>query len=109
MKVNIHRELTTLDGRPIVNPQTKTPLTLGLVIIEALLSQPAPGAKDCAPADKMHRYQIAVKIHNHSDLVPRNDFDMSVEDVSLCKRLIGELYNPLVAGQAMLLLEGQTE
>ena len=107
MRVNIHRELTALTGAPILNPQNKLPLTLGVVLVEALLSPPAQGQKDCAPADKMHRYQTAVKIHNHNDR--GNDFDMSVEDVSLCKRLVGELYNPLVAGQAMLMLEGQTE
>ncbi len=74
-------------------------MTLGSVSINALLLQ-YKGEDNLPGEEKLRRWELAVKIKNGPDPV-----ELTVENVSLIKNLIGKSYGPLICGQAWKLLD----
>jgi len=98
---NFDWALKTLDGKDIPGTEPDKPgkpLTAAAVAINALL---APNDEKLAGTEKAHRYCLAQKIHQSPAEV-----DLKVEDVTLIKKLVGEVYAPLVVGQMFPFLDG---
>lgn len=92
-------QIKGLDGKPVsVSETDKTPVTLGSVATTALL---APGGPESpTPEEKGRRFFIALKIHDG-----KGD-RLTVEELALVKRVIGQIYGPLVYGRAVELIDG---
>lgn len=99
MKVNFNKEFKTLDGATVLNEEK--PLSLKTVAVTALLT-PAP-EETISGEEKAERYLLAESISKSNG----SPISVKAEDVSLLKKLIGELYLPLIVGQAYRLLEGE--
>jgi hypothetical protein len=99
VKVKFDTTLKTLDGDPI--KQDDKDFTLRQVAVNALMSFGEKEAK-IGGKEKFDRYKLANKIHNGADGV-------KPEEIAKIKELIGELYGPLVVGQAWMVLDGDEE
>ena len=96
MKVKLNEVLKDIDGKTPLKLPNKT-MTLKDVSIQAILT---PG-KDEKPEQKYKNYEI------FRELSEGGEVDLSVEDVSYLKRKIGELFPPLIMGQAWDMLENK--
>lgn len=99
MEIDFGQKLKDLDGVEMKDGKG-VDYTLSKVCVEALLSQGDPQAKIGGP-EKMKRYSLAQKIHNG-----KNPIRVDAEDITLLKKLIGEIFLPLAVGQAYEMLEG---
>lgn len=72
--------------------------TLAKCAIEALMAV-FPDERELSGDDKVKRYKLASLIHK-GGLV-----EITAEELSLLKRLIGKFYSPLIVGQAYAMLE----
>jgi hypothetical protein len=75
--------------------------TLRGVCVEALLAS-YEDERALAGEEKLKRWELAMKIKKAQDPA-----DLSVEEISLIKKLIGKAYGALVVGQAWSMLEGK--
>lgn len=90
-----------LDGSPIQGADGKPQpdYTLEKVAEQALLGRFQD--ESSALGDEMtKRYDLAQRIYNH-----KADVTLSVEELSLVKRLIGKAFPPLIVGQAWHMLD----
>jgi len=105
MKVNVNVNFKTLDGKDIpANPQNieEGSMNLKNVCVASLL---APLEEEKLDGnEKAKRYSIAQTIYDCKE----GYVELSVEDISLLKKLIGNMYLPLIVGQAYSFLEGNT-
>lgn len=76
-------------------------LTLGDICIEALLMTQANTQID--GKEKYKRYELAKALDGATEA------DLSAEDVTLIKKLVGDIYTPLVVGLVYDALEGKTK
>lgn len=94
MKIPLKKKLINLKGDPFKTSEGDE-LTLGLVIAEALISNPSEG--------KMKMYVLAQKAYTDKDL------EVDSADLILIKKIVGEakIYNGnnAILGQVLLLLE----
>jgi hypothetical protein len=97
MKLNLNQEFKALNGEVIKSESGN--LTLKSICSEALLNT-SPEDK-LSGEDKAKRYQLAHNIFNSKAA----NFEITVEEVALLKNLIGNLFTPLVVGQAFKFLE----
>lgn len=98
MKLNITQPIKSLDGTPIKDDQNQE-LTLKVVLVNALLTQ---NEEKLTGEEKYKRYSLSKKIYESDEEV-----ELSIEEVAQLKRLIGDLYPPLVVGQVFDILEGR--
>lgn len=103
MKVDFGQPLKTLDGVVIVDADksdetSQVEVTLKTVAINALTAAYAD-EKDLSGEDKLKRWELARKIHGGNN-------EVSAEDVSLLKKLIGKAYGVAIVGPAYGMLEG---
>lgn len=96
MKIDFDVKFQTLDGKAITMNEKEA--TLKDVTIEALMGL-LEEEKGISGEEKFKRYELAMKIKGGGIV------DISVDDVSLIKRLIGKMFTPLVVGQAWEMLE----
>lgn len=101
MKVNFSQEMYDLDGKKLVEPPMSRPVTLRTLAVNVLMAA-FEDEKHLSGEEKVKRYDMALLVHNSKDDL----IDMSIEDVALIKRLIGQAYGPLLVGQAWKMLEG---
>jgi len=73
-------------------------LSLKVVSVNSLLA-PFEVDKNLSGEEKLRRYLLATKIHAGGEV------DLTAEDISLLKLLIGRGYSALIVGQAFLMLE----
>lgn len=97
MKVNVDKVLTDLNGKNIEDDGAH--LTLKTVAVNCLLSQ-HPDDSRSTGEEKLKRYQLAKEIFKGGEV------ELTAEDASLVKRLVGRAYGPLVVGQVFPLLDG---
>jgi len=96
MKIKLNSKLIGVDGiKPLPNPDNGKDLTLKDVCINAIL-QPR---KDDTGKQKAEAYELFLKIRDV------NEIDLSVEQVAQIKKNIGEIYAPLISGQAWQILD----
>lgn len=89
----------TFAGQPIA--QDGEPITLKRVAVNALMSTFEDEA-NLSGEEKFKRYKLASRI-NDAAMV-----DVSAEEVTLLKRLIGKLYTPIIVGPAFEALEAES-
>lgn len=87
------------DGKPIpYDPKDNSPATLGAVASTALDTMIST-EQNVTGEEKFHRGLLAARIKNDKAAV------LSVEDLALVKKLIGEVYGPLVVAPAWMALD----
>jgi hypothetical protein len=74
------------------------PLTLGIAAANALFSGSA-SERNLAGDQKFARYLLAERIKNAKEAT------LTAEEITAIKRLVGEIYSPVVVGQAYPLLD----
>ena len=95
MKVKFGEAITNLLGDPIL--QDGKPLTLGIVAGAALLTD----APKLDARTKVKRFILAQKIFEGGEI------NLEVEEIAEIKKIIGEIYPPLIVGRSWELLEGE--
>lgn len=100
MKVNFGRELRTLAGESIKGFAGKEKLLLKDVSIEALLSS-FDDERGLSGEEKCKRYVLSTRIYGNEEL------DVTAEEISTIKKLVGKGFSPLIVGQAFQMLENQ--
>ena len=110
MKLDVTRQLTNLDGSPLVQPGTRCqtcghitdpePVTLRGVLTTSLLAQ----SGEQVPGDeKAKRWALAIRIQQED--AP----ELALKELELVQRLVGEIQPTLTAGQVWAMLEGEAE
>jgi len=97
LKINLKYVFKDLDGEIIKDKGFD--LTLLTIIRRALLDLP-PG-KNVPASEKVERYTIAMRANTNID-------DFTAEEITLIKKCIGELYTPIIVGQAYEVIEHGT-
>ena len=91
-----------LDGAEVPNDKG-TAATLRGVTIEALLAQ-FTDEPNLGGEEKLTRWELASKIKNSPDPI-----NVTVEELTLIKKLVGKAYGILIVGQAWKYLEGEKD
>lgn len=98
MKINVLQPLNDYEGSPLM--ENKKPVLLRSVIISALNYTQKDGKQPTAD-EKMELYQLSVKVWTMDEV------ELSAEQIAKIKTNTAEMFAPLVAGQACLILEGK--
>lgn len=109
MKVNINYKFKQINGQPLSDGSFEDggkpkALTLQSIMVQSLLAHNEREEKIDAN-DKYKRYSLAMKINAIEAGENDHMMEMTAEDVTLLKSLIGKLWSPLVVGQAFEVLE----
>lgn len=100
MKIDVSKELKTLDGQTMKDVGANgdaVDATVKMALLNALL---APEQKD-TPIGKLEKGELARKIYK-----AENEVDLTAEEVALCKKRVGEVFpSPLVVLQLTEILE----
>ena len=107
MKLDVTQQLTNLDGSPLVQPGTRCqtcgnitnpePVLLRGVLTTSLLAQ----TRDQVPGDeKARRWALAIRIEQED--AP----ELTLKELELAQRLVGDIQPTLTAGQVWAMLEG---
>lgn len=99
MKINTEKILKTIDGRNLKKEDDQD-VSIKDVILNSLLAN-FPDEQGLAGEEKVKRYSLALKVHQNTDP------DLSIDDLSLIKKLVGKMYSALVVGQMWEILEGK--
>lgn len=99
MKRDLNKVLTTFNGEEMkLNEGGKEAATAKAVIVDALLAE----RPQQSGTDKMKSYELAERIH----LTPDGELiELSVEDLTLIKDVVGLIYRPLIVGQVYRIIE----
>ena len=97
MKINFNQPIKNIMGEEIKD------LTLKTVSVESLLAT-FDDERSLLGEEKAKRYVLATRIYANPE-----ELDLTVEEISKIKQLIGKGYGPLVVGQAWEILEGKKE
>jgi len=93
------RILKTIDGKNL-KKEDDLDVSVRDVMLNSLLAN-FPDEQGLAGEEKVKRYILATKIHNDSNP------DLSIEELSLIKGLVGKMYSALIVGQMWEILEGK--
>ncbi len=100
MKIDLTQKIMRIDDKTFTNPETNVDYTLKDVVIEAVL---APKEKE-DNKKKYEKYELYLKLKAVTKFV-----ELTTDEISEIKKLIGEVKSALVMGQAWDLLEGGTK
>lgn len=99
MKINFNQSFKQIGSEePLPNPESKEPFILKDAALAALL---APEEKQTGEV-KAKQWVLATRIYANPE-----DIDLTVEEISKIKELIGKGYGPLIVGQAWEMLENK--
>lgn len=105
MKIDLSRNLLTLDGTPIVfqmdaEGKPTEYATLQTVTTRALMA-PRPDAQSANGQEALQLFSLAMRVHQSAEL------DLTVEELATIKQRIAKGFStsPLIVGQAWSLLE----
>ena len=101
MKINTERVLKTIDGKNL-KKEDNIDVSVGDAIVNSLLAN-FPDEHNLSGEEKVKRYALAIKVHQNADP------DLSVDDLSLIKKLVGKMYSALIVGQMWEILEGKKD
>lgn len=97
-KIDMNAKLLNIDGSNIpISPTDPTALTLRKACVDALGAMGLPGDNPDA-VEKGKRFWLMLKIQHQKG-------DLTVDDISLVKKMIGMAYGPIVMGRAYELLD----
>lgn len=98
LAIDFKAEMTDIAGKPIPADIGKPePLTLQRVCEDALVAS-YPDEQTLSPGEKNLRFWLAVKIHN-------GEQNLSADEITLLKKVVGKAYGPLVVGRAYGMLD----
>ncbi len=97
MRIDFKRPLFDFNGEILRDGDN--PLVLGVVAVNALMGI-YPDEQNLEGSEKVRRYRLAMSIYGTDGAL-----DVPVEDIAMCKKLIGKGFSTLVAGQAIPMLE----
>ena len=98
MKINFDATLHELDGTPIIESMDKKePMTLARASVMALTGRYQD--EQLAGTESFKRYQLAKKVHKGGVV------ELTAEDISLVKMVMGKAFGPAVIGPCYELLE----
>ena len=106
MKINLNQKLKTFDGETLKTSKQigkkieEVPFTISEAIINSLTAN-FEDEKDLTGEEKVKRFIIAQKVQRNKD----KTIDLSVEDVSMVKKLVGKAFGVLIVGQVWEILE----
>ncbi len=100
MEISFNRQLIDLDGKEIQD-EAGRPATLRTVAVNALVATFQDEAS-LPGEEKLKRWGLALKIKDSPDPV-----ELSAEEITLVKKLIGKGYGTIVVGQAWQMIEGK--
>lgn len=115
MKVNFSQCLADLDGSPLDltseacqfcgRARESRPATLRGVCTDALVARyrDEEAGKPLSGEEKMKRYSLALKI------TAADEFDATLEELALIRKLVAKMFGPRVLGPAWTLLEPRQE
>lgn len=95
-KVDMTQLIVDLDGKAVKSPEGKE-LSLRALCENSLLGM-SPESK-LSGEEKAKRYALAMKVHGN-DVV-----DLSAEEITKIKKVVGDSYSPLAVGRAYELLD----
>jgi hypothetical protein len=98
MKRDLQQPLHNLLNAPLLDEEKKQ-VMLSTVCVNALMNS-YPDEQTLTGKEKADRYHVAMKIQANPGRV-----DLTVEQLTLLKLLVGKAYGPLVVGQVYDLLE----
>ena len=93
MRIDMEKELTTLDGKVIGKMKQ--------FCVESLLAV-FEDERNLMGQEKLNRFILAKKIYEGE-----GEIEIPIEDISLLKKLVGKGYGALIVGQAWEILEGK--
>lgn len=100
MKLNFNQSIKALGGEPLKDKDENGVLVdimLKIVVVNALL---APIEKETG-IKKFERSELAAKVYN-----AEGEADLTIDEVALIKKRIGEHYGPILVGPIWHILEG---
>jgi len=97
MRIDFKRPLFDFSGDVLKDGDN--PLVLGVVAVNALMGI-YPDEQNLDGSEKVRRYKLATSIYSADGPI-----DVPIEDIALCKKLIGRGFSTVVAGQAIPMLE----
>lgn len=98
LAIDFKAEMTDIAGKVIPAEAGKPePLILQRVCEDALIAS-YPDEQTLPPSEKNLRFWLAVKIHN-------GEQNLSADEITLLKKVIGKAYGPLVVGRAYGMLD----
>lgn len=100
MNVQLDQILNDLDNKPLKDGPEGLPLTLKKVCVGALLA--ASPRENPEGSEKYRRWELGHR------LSPVNSLELTAEEISTLKKLIGEAWTTAVVGPAWLALEGKS-
>ena len=108
MKIDFDQVMKTVTGEPITVPndedKPEETLLLKTVCVNAIFFiRPAlPGEKpeEVKGEDKVKQYQLALKVQEGGEQ------DITAEEAAWLKKKVNDLYGILIAGQALMMLDG---
>ncbi|KAF0102246.1 MAG: hypothetical protein FD144_2681 [Rhodospirillaceae bacterium] len=95
--IDFKKVLTDLTGAALKFDENGKDITLGSVCETALLAA-FVDERDLSGEEKTRRALIAMRVH-------AGEADLTVDEISLTKRLVGKLYPPLVVLRAWEILD----
>jgi hypothetical protein len=104
--IDFNTQLKDIDGQPLLDNiieaglPKQVPVTLARIAANALL-QNYPDEANLAGAEKVKRFELAMKVSSAKKAIP-----LVAEDIALIKERIAKAYGPLVVGRAWQLLDG---
>lgn len=98
MKIDFSKEFKNLNNETLKSGETN--VTLKSICTEALLNSSVE--EKITGEEKAKRYNLALEIFASKQKI----VEISIEDVAVIKKLVGDFYSPLVVGQAYKFLEG---
>lgn len=99
MAIDFTKILVDFKGQPLKDGEVEA--NLGSVVVNALM---ANYNDDANGKEKLRRYKLALRIHDST--IEEIPIELKAEEIALCKDLIGKAFNPIVVGQAYMLLDG---
>ena len=97
MKINFQQEILGMDGKPLKDEKDAS-LLLENIAVNALLAATQDDKADGVA--KAKRFALAMKINNVTEPV-----EVTAEEITMIKDLVGKVYMTLVVGRAYDLLE----
>lgn len=101
MKIDFAQTLRDLDGKPI--KKGKIDMSLASICVDALLSLDPKNTANIDGKEKVVRYELAKRIHKGGVV------DLTTDEISKIKKLVGKLYFPIIVGQAFMMLENKSD
>lgn len=98
---NFDQTMKDLEGKPIKDENEKE-ITLKSIAVGALMAS-YPDEQNLSGEEKFKRYNLAVKINKGGEI------EVSAEDISDLKKLIGKGFSVLAVGSAYKLLEANSK